>query len=125
MMAESSPLRGAGLDSVRGGIVALALATAIIHIVLAIPLTLVGFYLNGLGYIALVGALTVPLLQRYGRPIRWLFMSHTALTILLWVVLGQPYTTIGYADKAIEVTLVGLLLLDGLKSLAGMGTALE
>ncbi len=37
--------------AVRLAIVALAVATALIHIVLAIPLTLVEFYLNGLGYV--------------------------------------------------------------------------
>lgn len=31
------------------GIVVLALVTAVIHIVLAVPLTLIGFYLNGPG----------------------------------------------------------------------------
>jgi hypothetical protein len=30
-------------------------------------------------------------------------MGYTALTLLLWLILGQPYTTIGYVDKAIEL----------------------
>ena len=43
---------------IRVGVVALALATALIHIYLAVPLTLVPFYLNGLGYIALATAVS-------------------------------------------------------------------
>lgn len=111
-MSDSSPATRLVLSPVHGGIIALALATAIIHIVLAVPLTLVGFYLNGLGYIALVTALFLPQLLRYRRQIRWLLMGYTALTILLWVVLGKPYTEIGYIDKAIELALLGLLWLD-------------
>jgi hypothetical protein len=38
------------------------------------------------------------------------------LTILLWVVLGQPYITIGYIDKAIELAFLGLLWLDQRRS---------
>ena len=68
---------------VRLGIIALALATALIHIALAVPLTMVGFYLNGVGYIALVTALYVPPLARYRRPLRWLLMGYTALTIII------------------------------------------
>jgi hypothetical protein len=104
---------------VRGGIVVLALTTAIIHIVLAIPLSLVGFYLNGLGYIGLSLALLIPRLDAYRRRIRWLFMAYTAVTILLWVMLGQPYTAIGHVDKAVELGLIGLLWLEQRQSTAG------
>jgi hypothetical protein len=111
-MAESGVPVATGLTPLRGAIGVLALATAIIHIVLAIPLTLIGFYLNGLGYISLAVALILPQLHHRRRQIRWLFMGYTALTILLWIVLGQPYTPIGYVDKAIELTLLGLLWFD-------------
>jgi len=116
MMEHSGVATSTGLTAVRGGIIALALTTAIIHIVLAIPLTMVGFYLNGLGYIALATALYLPVLARYRRQIRWLLMGYTALTIVLWAVIGRPYTTIGYVDKAIELVLLGLLWLDRRRS---------
>lgn len=112
MMSGSGSTTRVVLSPVHGGIIALALATAIIHIVLAVPLTLIGFYLNGLGYIALVTALFLPQLLGYRRQVRWLLMGYTALTILLWIVLGQPYTAIGYIDKAIELALVILLWVD-------------
>jgi hypothetical protein len=35
---------------------------------------------------------------------------------VLWIFLGQPYTTIGYVDKAVEMVLIVLLWLDGRQS---------
>lgn len=102
--------------AVRLGIVALALATAAIHAVLAIPLSMVGFYLNGAGYVALVAALYLRPLAQYRRPLRWLLMGYTALTIVLWALIGRPYTTIGYVDKAIELALLALLWVDHRRS---------
>jgi hypothetical protein len=115
-MAASGASKTTGLTPLRIGIVVLALATAIIHIVLAIPLTLIGFYLNGLGYIGLTAALFLPQLHQYRRHVRGLLMGYTGLTVVLWVVLGQPYTAIGYVDKAIVLALVGLLWLDQRRS---------
>jgi hypothetical protein len=43
-------------------------------------------------------------------------MGFTALTIVLWVFLGQPYTGLGYLTKAIEAALLVLLWLDGRQS---------
>jgi len=110
-----------GLTPLRIGIIVLALATALIHIGLATgdPTGLFPFFLNGLGYITLTAALLfVPQLRPRRSLIRWVLMGFTALTIVLWVFLGQPYTTIGYVTKAIEVVLIVLLWLDGRQSTA-------
>jgi hypothetical protein len=115
-MAESGVPAATGLTLLRGGMVVLALATAIIHIVLAVPLSLIGFYLNGVGYMVLAATLCLPQAGRYRRPVRWVFMGYTSLTIVLWIVLGWPYTTIGYIDKAIEIALLGLLWVDHRRS---------
>jgi hypothetical protein len=106
------------LTPLRIGIVVLALATAAIHVVLATedPVALFPFFLNGLGYVTLATALVVPRLRAQRHLIRWALMGFTALTIVLWVFLGRPYTTIGYVTKAIEVALLVLLWLDGRKS---------
>lgn len=96
----------------QAGIVALALATAIIHIVLAIPQTLMMFYLNGLGYIVLLAAYLLPQLSRYRDTIRWGFIAYTALTIVLWLVVGDKAASIAYIDKAIELALIALLWID-------------
>jgi hypothetical protein len=92
-------------------IIALTLATAVIHLWLAIPETLIMFYLNGLGYIALVAALFLPQFQAYRRIIRWVLMGFTAVTIIGWIVMGER-NAIAYIDKAIEVALLILLGLE-------------
>lgn len=91
------------------GIVGLTLATAAIHVVLAIPETIVPFFLNALGYLALLAAFYWPALHPRRHLVRWAFIGYTALTILFWVILGQPYTPLGLLDKAIELALIGLL----------------
>jgi hypothetical protein len=96
-------------------IVALTIATALIHIVLAIGTsdltTKVMFTLNGLGYLALVTALYLPPLASYRRRVRWALLAYTAVTILGWVAVGERSPT-GYLDKAIEVALLVLLFLE-------------
>ena len=101
--------------TLRVGIVLLTLATALIHLQLAFPDP--AFILNGLGYLALLAALylPVPRLARYRNIVRWVLIGFTALTILLWILLGAR-TPIGYIDKAIEIALILLLLLEARRS---------
>jgi hypothetical protein len=101
--------------ALRVGIVLLTLATALIHLQLAFPDP--AFILNGLGYLTLLAALylPVPRLARYRNVVRWVLVGFTALTIFLWVLLGAR-TPIGYVDKAIEVALIVLLLLEARRS---------
>ena len=96
-------------------IVGLTLATAIIHVVLAIGTddvtTKVMFSLNGLGYVGLVAALYLPQLRARRRLIRWALIAFTGVTVLGWVAIGDRIP-IGFVDKAIEVVLLALLILD-------------
>ncbi|HEU5014145.1 MAG TPA: hypothetical protein VFT66_16600 [Roseiflexaceae bacterium] len=94
------------------GIVVLTLATAIIHSTLSFP-DLV-FILNGLAYLTLLAAFFAPIpwLEQHRGLLRWAFISFTALTIVLWILIGER-TTIGYVDKLIEVLLIVLLLIAG------------
>lgn len=108
MNAEGTQSRF-GLGQV--AIVVLALATALIHIWLAMPETMVAFYLNGAGYIALVIALYLPLLSRWKRLARILLIGYTLLTIVLWLLIGEQ-NLLAYADKLVEVLLVILLVLE-------------
>lgn len=93
------------------GIVVLTLATAIIHFTLVFPSPM--FILNGLGYLALLAALFLPIpqLAGYHRLVRWVLLGYTALTVVLWVVMGSRIP-IAYVDKVIEVVLILLLWLD-------------
>jgi hypothetical protein len=103
------------LGPVQYGVIALTIATALIHIVLALGTsdvtTKVMFSLNGIGYLALVAALYLPRFAAYRRYTRWALMAFTAVTILGWVAIGERIT-IGYVDKAIEVALIVLLWLE-------------
>lgn len=94
------------------GIVVLTLATAIIHFTLVFPSVL--FILNGLGFLVLLAALYAPLsmLAPYRGWVRWALLGYTALTVILWLIMGLR-APIGYITKAIEVALIVLLLLEG------------
>lgn len=95
----------------QAGILLLAIATAAIHIYLAIPENLTMFYLNGLGYIVLALALFLPQLKQYRGLIRYALMAFTLVTIIGWVAIGMR-TPIAYIDKIIEVALLILLWMD-------------
>src|ERR687894_448715 len=104
------------------GIFLLTLATAGIHFYLALTaMAYMGFnfgvmlfILNGLGYLGLLAALQLPIpqLARFQSAARWALVAFAALTIVLFFVMAPEYTIIGYVDKAIEVTLIPLLLAD-------------
>ncbi len=113
MTRPSSPV-----NVVRAGIVVLTLGTALIHLQLNYPDPV--FILNGLGYLALLAALYLPAapLARHRGAARRVLVGYTALTILLWVLIGAR-TTIGYVDKAIEVGLIGLLVVEARRGSSG------
>ena len=104
------------------GIFVLTLATAVIHLYLA--LSAIGsmgfnfgvmlFILNGLGYLGLLAVLQLPIRQlaRFRSAARWALIALAALTIVLFFLMAPVYPIIGYVDKAIEVALIALLLAD-------------
>lgn len=77
----------------------------------------IGFTLNGLGYIGLLGAYFLPIafFQQRHKLVWWGLVGYTLLTIVLWAILGNKVfvagttSAIGYYAKASE-----LLLLAGL-----------
>ena len=105
------------------GIFVLTVATAGIHLYLALTaIASMGFnfgvmlfILNGLGYLGLLAVLQLPIRQlaRFRSAARWALIAFAALTIVLFFVMApKPYTIVGYVDKAIEVALIALLLAD-------------
>lgn len=98
--------------AVQIGIILLAVATALIHISLAIPQNMIMFYLNGAGYLALTAALFLPQLKGYRNLVRWAMIGFAAVTIIGWAAIGER-TTIAYVDKVIELALIALLWIDG------------
>jgi hypothetical protein len=107
MTASRTPADAA----LRAGIVLLTLGTALIHLQLDFPDPV--FILNGLGYLTLLAALYLPIprITHYWNIVRWVLVGYAALTIFLWILIGAR-TPIGYIDKAIEVALIALLLLE-------------
>lgn len=107
MAARSTPIAPLQI-----GVIVLTLATAVTHITLNFPDPI--FILNGLGYLALLAALYAPLpqLAPYRRYARWALIGYTLLTIVLWLAIGAR-TQIAYINKANEVLLLVLLLLEG------------
>ncbi|NPV77829.1 MAG: hypothetical protein HPY59_15830 [Anaerolineae bacterium] len=96
------------------GIVFLTMATALIHFYLNVIMGKLDilFTLNGLGYLALLAGLYLPLpvARDHRRLVRVVMIGYTVLTIVLWVFMGKPYTMLGYITKLIELSLVILLL---------------
>jgi hypothetical protein len=90
-------------------IVALALATAYIHLTLGGLL----FTLTAVGYVLAALALVVPLAiaDRFRWLIRLGLIAYTLSVIGGWVVDGPRYD-VAYITKAIELGLVALLALD-------------
>ena len=93
---------------VRVEIVALTLATAAIHASLGGTL----FLLNAVGYAALAAGLVLPGPIAH---IRWLvrpaLIGFAAATIAGWLAIGARFD-LAYLSKAIEVALIGLLLVE-------------
>jgi hypothetical protein len=109
----SSSARHSATDAaIRTGVILLTLLAAAVHLSLLFPDPV--FILNGLGYLALLAALYLPIsrLVPHRRVVRWALIGYATLTILLWVVMGER-TLLGYSTTAGEVALVGLVVLEG------------
>jgi hypothetical protein len=103
------------------GILLATLATALLHLSLFPRLGPDPIALNGLGYLALLGAyfLPIPFFQQRHNLVWWALLGYTVLTFILWVILGDKTFTfdfsnaaIGYYAKTAELFLMGFLLAD-------------
>ena len=103
-------------STLRAIILVTGLITALVHLVLLNvvmgtidPL----FTLNGLGYLGLLAALflDLPVVSGQRTLVHWAFMAFAAVTILAWVVMGRPYTALGYVTKLDELILIAALFL--------------
>ena len=109
------------LTGKRIGILIAGLATALLHLFLFPRLGLDPIVLNGLGYLALLGAylLPLPFLRRWHGVVWWLLAGYTVLTFILWILLGNKQfsldlssAAIGYYARAAELFLLGFLFAD-------------
>jgi hypothetical protein len=100
------------MSTSRIGIIVIAVITALVHLYLAVtstPFDIV-FFLNFLGYLALLAAfiLPLPIIKDYKGLVRWVFMAFAVVTIIAWVLIGLR-VWFAYIDKILEVALVVLL----------------
>ena len=134
---DAVPRPGARVRPLSLGICALAAATALIHLALgamtgamlatqpelvaslggATALTVMAalFFANGDGYLALPDARyhPHPKLRRVRRVTRWALIAFTALTVVAYVAVAQGHLdALGLTDKAIEVVLIALLVVE-------------
>ena len=126
MSASPVQIRGSASALVlTAAIVALTLATAYIHSTLGGLL----FTLNALGYVALAAAIivaafvTLPLVVRFSWLPRIALFAFALATILGWMLMGPRYG-MAYLAKAIEVGLLGLLVVDSFRVYGGPGAML-
>jgi len=106
------------------GIIISNLATAYLHLSLYPILGIDPIFLNGFGYLALLIAYLAPIsfFQQRHKLVWWGLVGYTALTLVLWVVLGNKdfyaseSSAIGYYAKVAELFLLGFLFADRPKS---------
>ena len=99
----------------RTGVLLLTLATAAIHASLGGML----FLANAAGYAFLAAAMVAPgPVARLRWLIRLALIGFTAATIGGWVAFG-PRFGLAYLDKAVEIALIGLLLIEQWRSDGG------
>jgi hypothetical protein len=96
---------------VRFSIFCLILITATIHIVLAYPAGLLGFYLNAAGFYLIAIAYANPG-HRFNRDhVVFVLRSWTIATLALWLILGDR-SLIAFLDKVAELFIIGLLWVE-------------
>ena len=97
------------------------LATAVLHLSLFTTLGLDPIAMNGLGYLVLLGAyfLPIPLFQQNHRLAWMVLFGYTALTVVLWILIGEKRfafdfssDAIGYYATTAELFLMGFLWAD-------------
>jgi hypothetical protein len=121
MAAVTAPARSVAPDRsitvaavvLRAAIVGLTLGTAYIHSTLGGML----FTLNALGYLVAAVAMIVPLplAIEYRWFVRLGLMGYAATTIIGWAITG-PYYSTAYLAKAIELSLILVLLVDFMRA---------
>ena len=83
---------------------------------LPLPLPIL-FLINGIGYLVLATALYLPALAQYRRVVRWLLIIFAAATFLLYFLFnGFRLNPIAIVDKAAELALIVLLLIEDRQS---------
>ena len=99
----------------RPAILVLGLITAAVHIFLNIRLGHldIPFTLNALGYLGLTYALLFPPnpLKQYSTLIHYALMGFAAITVVAWLIIGNPNDGLAIFDKVAELLLIAAVWL--------------
>jgi hypothetical protein len=100
----------------------LTLTTAAVHLSLGGLL----FVANGVGYAILAGAIVLPvrLAARFRFLVRLALLGFTTATIVGWVLVGGRFP-LAYADKAVELVLIVILVVDLRRADGGIVAAIR
>jgi peptidoglycan/LPS O-acetylase OafA/YrhL len=115
-MSELVKQRRTQVGALDLGIMLFTLITAVVHIYMwTFPdeELRIWFLLNGIGYVGLLIALYLPQLYPLRQVICYVMIAYAALTVVLYIFLGQPYDMVGVGTKIIEVLLIAMLLVKG------------
>lgn len=99
------------LRFIRFGIFSLLLITATIHIVLAYPLGLLGFYVIAAGFYMIAIAYANPFNRFNRNHVVSILRIWTIATLVLWLFLGDR-ALIAFLDKVTELFIIGLLWVE-------------
>lgn len=78
------------------------------------------FFCNFGGYVMLNVALYLPVMRRFQRVTRAVLIGYIALTFVAYFAIaqGQALNLFGLSDKAVEVALIALLVIEGRRARA-------
>lgn len=131
-----------GFGPLQIAITVLVAATALVHLFLGVGMTMVLtgppaqvaamggatmiailavlFFCNFGGYVVLGAAHYLPVLRRFQRVTRILLIGYTALTFLAYFAIAQGHAVdvFGFSDKAVELALIALLVIEGRRARA-------
>lgn len=105
------------------GVIGLVVLTATLHMLSGANDTIL--FINGVGYMGLLTVLYFAPLGRFARYrplLYWVFIGYTGVTIVLyfvvhpWRMVAGSVDTVGWLTKAVEIVLIGLLLVDLIQS---------
>ena len=112
LMSELVKQRRAQVGALDLGIMLFTLITAVVHIYMwTFPdeELRIWFLLNGIGYVGLLIAFYLSQFYPLRQVICYVMIAYAALTVVLYIFLGQPYDMVGVGTKIIEVLLIAML----------------
>ena len=105
------------------GLIVLTVATAVIHLLYGIAGERL-LLLNGVGYLALLAALLLPISEGYKRPLRFVLAGYTLVTIVAYLVTHPSVDLVGGVTKLIELGLLLVLALTMRQAKTAKGDAM-